>query len=77
MNEEYKSGELIVAFPFARHSKMRRVGLLIETTCKRDGDSEGNEWRALLSDGEIWSLCEFQFIRLEFYTNVNIGIASP
>lgn len=63
-DESYESGELVVAFPYAKPPKMRKIGLLIEMTCKRDGDSGGNEWSVLCSDGEIWSLSEFQFKRL-------------
>ena len=63
-NERYEPGELVVAFPMARPPKMQRVGVLLEMTCKRDGDSGGNEWSVLCSDGEIWSLAEFQFRKL-------------
>lgn len=68
-NEIYKSGELVDAFPLAKPSKMKRVGLLLEMTCRRDGDSGGNEWSVYISDGEggeVWSLAEFQFRKLTF-----------
>jgi hypothetical protein len=61
---QYEPGELVLAFPLARPPQMRQVGLLIEMTCKRQSDSGGNEWRVLCSDGEIWSLAEFQFRKL-------------
>jgi hypothetical protein len=64
IEEDYTPGELILAFPYARPPEMHRVGVLIEMTCERPGDSGGNEWRVLCSDGEIWSLAEFQFRKL-------------
>jgi hypothetical protein len=57
----YKPGELILAFPLARPPRMKQVGLLLEMTTRRDDDSGGNEWSVLCSDGQIWSLAEFQF----------------
>jgi len=57
----YKPGELILAFPLARPPGVKQVGLLLEMTTIRDEDSGGNEWRVLCSDGQIWSLAEFQF----------------
>lgn len=63
-NERYKPGELIIAFPHSKPPQLNRAGLLIEMTCKRDDDSGGNEWRVLCSDGEIWSIAEFQFRKL-------------
>lgn len=63
--DEYSPGDLVVAFPLAKPAKMQRVGVLLEMTCRRDGDSGGNEWRVLCSDGEVWSLAEFQFRKFE------------
>ena len=63
-NKRYKEGDLIIAFPLARPPEMKQTGVLIKMTCKRDGDSGGNEWLALCSDGEFWSISEFQFIKL-------------
>jgi hypothetical protein len=57
----YKPGELILAFPLARPPQMKQVGLLLSMTIRRDDDSGGNEWSVLCSDGQIWSLAEFQF----------------
>jgi hypothetical protein len=61
---KYEPGELIVAFPYARPPTLKKIGLLIKMTCERPEDSGGNEWSVLCSDGEIWSLAEFQFGKL-------------
>jgi hypothetical protein len=63
---KYEPGELVVAFPYTRPPQMSKVGLLLEMTCERQNDCGGNEWRVLCSDGEIWSLAEFQFKKLSF-----------
>jgi hypothetical protein len=60
----YEPGELVLAFPFARPPQVKKIGLLIKMTCERPNDSGGNEWSVLCSDGEMWSLAEFQFRKL-------------
>jgi hypothetical protein len=64
--EKYEPGELVVAFPYARPPMLKKVGLLVKMTCERPDDNGGNEWSVLCSDGEIWSLAEFQFKKLNF-----------
>ena len=60
----YEPGELVLAFPYARPPQVKKIGLLIKMTCERPDDNGGNEWSVLCSDGEMWSLAEFQFRKL-------------